>query len=233
MNGAMLFLAIFVPLWVWAITNVMGNDIHERKRTRFLKTVYRWLFWLVFLPYCTLLFLAGFVVLGVASDAGVSCLVIALAGFFLSGIPIWGWHIQENSNLFRGPIEWAREALKRIEQKTNPRAAISEASKADQNAPPTTTTNTKTGCVYVISDGTLAKIGKTTTDPQRRLGALQTGNPRKLELLHQFECGNPDRLERYLHNLFASKRERGEWFRLNQYDKTLLANLDPKAFDGK
>jgi fumarate reductase subunit D len=89
----------------------------------------------------------------------------------------------------------------------------------------------KTRYVYVISDGNRVKIGKTTTDPQKRLSTLQTGNPRKLELLHQFECRNPDRLEKYLHKLFASKRERGEWFRLEELDKKILAGLDPKAFD--
>lgn len=67
--------------------------------------------------------------------------------------------------------------------------------------------------IYFIQDSStlFIKIGRTDGDPENRLKALQTGNPSGLVLLLEIE-DEPD-LETYLHKVFASYRERGEWFR--------------------
>jgi hypothetical protein len=59
----------------------------------------------------------------------------------------------------------------------------------------------------------LVKIGHTTLDPQRRLAALQTGQPMTLSLL----WSTTGKYERELHRRFAAYRVRGEWFDLTSF----------------
>ena len=65
--------------------------------------------------------------------------------------------------------------------------------------------------VYVIGEATsgLVKIGAA-NDSRDRLQGLQTGNPRELRLLHEEPGVGP--LERTLHERFAGRHLRGEWF---------------------
>lgn len=63
--------------------------------------------------------------------------------------------------------------------------------------------------VYFIDDGTAVKIG-IALDPLARLDALQTGNPRRLDLIGSIEGDLGD--ERVLHDRFAAHRLVGEWF---------------------
>lgn len=68
--------------------------------------------------------------------------------------------------------------------------------------------------VYVISDGTAVKVGRS-DDPKRRLKGLQTGNPRSLEIVHVVEFSTElesARYEKHLHTVFASRKAHGEWF---------------------
>lgn len=67
------------------------------------------------------------------------------------------------------------------------------------------------GYVYFIQavHGGPIKIG-TGTDPQRRLTQLQTGHPAQLQILAIVKGGV--KLERELHDRFASVRIHGEWF---------------------
>lgn len=55
-----------------------------------------------------------------------------------------------------------------------------------------------------------AKIGRTDYDPLRRLATLQTGNPRRLEVVAMW----PVDAEDTLHRLLADLRGVGEWFAL-------------------
>ena len=68
--------------------------------------------------------------------------------------------------------------------------------------------------VYFIASEDLAsvKIGYTKEDPDKRLKALQTGNPDVLILLASVE--GETSLERELHSRFRELHVRGEWFRL-------------------
>lgn len=62
--------------------------------------------------------------------------------------------------------------------------------------------------VYVITNGRFLKIGKS-NNPNKRLKALQTASPEKLEILTTFECDNEEKaymLESKLQKSFSSKR---------------------------
>lgn len=66
--------------------------------------------------------------------------------------------------------------------------------------------------IYFIGnryDGPI-KIGTTKNNPSKRLSALQTGNPQKIELL---ACGEGDfTLEKQIHDSMKYARISGEWF---------------------
>lgn len=72
------------------------------------------------------------------------------------------------------------------------------------------------GYVYLISDGTALKLGKTTTHPTQRIGSLQTGNPRLLTLLAYLEVDDVHAVELSLHQKFISLNLLGEWFKDDQ-----------------
>ena len=79
--------------------------------------------------------------------------------------------------------------------------------------------------MYVIREegSNYHKIGRS-KDPVRRMGALQTGNPRRLELVELWEVPDPPETERLLHETYDHVRVRipgqnpGEWFRLRNED---------------
>lgn len=67
------------------------------------------------------------------------------------------------------------------------------------------------GVVYFIRDGVGAvKIGFTSDSPEKRLAALQTSNPNRLELVGFFPARKCD--ETTIHRYFRRHRLRGEWF---------------------
>lgn len=78
----------------------------------------------------------------------------------------------------------------------------------------------KKSIVYLFCDPSqdLYKIGVTKSLYSKRLKQLQTGNGTKLHLVDFFETSFPYDLERYLHKKFFSKKEEGEWFRLDEDD---------------
>jgi hypothetical protein len=63
---------------------------------------------------------------------------------------------------------------------------------------------------YAITDGTSIKIGKSEGHPVLRLGMLQVGNPRELQLL-AWTLGLS---EADAHRQLRAAHQRGEWFRL-------------------
>jgi hypothetical protein len=84
------------------------------------------------------------------------------------------------------------------------------------------------GYVYVIGGGRWSmeyfKIGKA-TDPQRRIGELQTGNPSNLQLWVELPVVDMDHAEYVMHCLFESVRIRGEWYALNDLQFGFLRSL--------
>lgn len=71
------------------------------------------------------------------------------------------------------------------------------------------------GYVYAIGivSTQYVKIGHAGS-PKRRLAALQSSLPFKLELLYTLKVEDPRSVERALHDLLADSRVRGEWFEL-------------------
>jgi hypothetical protein len=61
---------------------------------------------------------------------------------------------------------------------------------------------------YAITDGTSIKIGKSACHPVLRLGMLQVGNPRELQLL-AWTLGLS---EAEAHRQLRAAHERGEWY---------------------
>ena len=62
------------------------------------------------------------------------------------------------------------------------------------------------------------KIGWTRGKIDKRIAPLQTGNAKRLEIIHQFETEHYTKVETWMHNVHASKRMEGEWFELNDED---------------
>lgn len=89
---------------------------------------------------------------------------------------------------------------------------------SEQSTPVPFAPSTPSGYVYLIAEQHgLVKIGKA-TDPDARLESLQAVIPYPLVLLLTIPAVDFHRLERELHQRFASLRVRGEWFRLSPYD---------------
>lgn len=85
-------------------------------------------------------------------------------------------------------------------------------------------------CVYFIreSDGEYIKIG-VTKDIEYRINALQTGNPRKLEVVALIQFENVQLAymhEKKLHALFSDIRRCGEWFCANEVLCHIQKNID-------
>lgn len=75
--------------------------------------------------------------------------------------------------------------------------------------------NDYSGYVYLItSEVGLTKIGLT-DDVQKRFGSIDSCSPCRIELHHCQFVQDTNRLERLLHQHFASKRVKGEWFNLD------------------
>jgi Meiotically up-regulated gene 113 len=74
-----------------------------------------------------------------------------------------------------------------------------------------------TGSVYLMRSGKHYKIGFSAHVGRRSYEvALQL--PEKLEVVHEIETDDPEGIERYWHQRFASKRTNGEWFALTDAD---------------
>lgn len=74
----------------------------------------------------------------------------------------------------------------------------------------------KMGSVYFIRMGKtdVYKIGYSTSNPRKRIDLLQLGNPHKLKYFGIINTLFALQLEGVLHEQFASKRLRGEWFEI-------------------
>lgn len=73
--------------------------------------------------------------------------------------------------------------------------------------------NPEHGFVYLMTDGSAVKIGKS-ADLGKRISQIQTGNPNEIILLQAIETDDMARVERSLHEWFKKYRMRGEWFDL-------------------
>jgi urease beta subunit len=71
------------------------------------------------------------------------------------------------------------------------------------------------GWLYFIGSGGGGpiKVGVTTTNPQARLSALQTGSHHKLNLVWAVWVADRYEAEGYAHNFLSEAHVRGEWYR--------------------
>lgn len=79
--------------------------------------------------------------------------------------------------------------------------------------------------VYLLECQGLYKIGMTTRDTAQRIADLSVGNPFDITCVAEIYRAGCSSLETQLHNKFASKRVRGEWFKLDEYDVAYISNL--------
>lgn len=86
------------------------------------------------------------------------------------------------------------------------------------------------GWLYVIRSGEAVKIGFTSSCPQKRLKALQTGSPAPLKLIGLKWASKAE--EREMHRILAAYRVQGEWFDINGLPVGVLVErleADPAA----
>jgi hypothetical protein len=95
--------------------------------------------------------------------------------------------------------------------------------------PPARPEPDSTGWAYAITDDfrSMVKIG-TARDVATRLRGLQTASPRPLALLWQ--CRGGLALEMHLHEAFADRRVRGEWFDFTGMDAVPLITEAAQSF---
>jgi len=77
--------------------------------------------------------------------------------------------------------------------------------------------------IYVIHCDGYCKIGTTRDDPEQRLKTLQTGSPHELHLMVVAPGGADE--EKALHERYAHKWVRGEWFELDYEDIRAISAL--------
>jgi hypothetical protein len=80
------------------------------------------------------------------------------------------------------------------------------------------------GYIYLVSDGENTKIGATTYNPTKRLNELQAGNAKKLTLVGSYQVERRIATEALLHEIYADKIIRGEWFKLSGQDIVDILN---------
>lgn len=81
----------------------------------------------------------------------------------------------------------------------------------------TATSTADTGFVYLGKQSGKYKIGKT-SNLDRRRGEITLIAPDRFKLIHSIETDDPGGIEKYWHNRFKEKWERGEWFKLSRSD---------------
>lgn len=81
--------------------------------------------------------------------------------------------------------------------------------------------------VYVLRNGSHYKIGKS-RNVQWRVTQLRTALPQETLHIHTILTDRPDEVERDLHQRFASKRVRGEWFDLDMFDVDEICDMGPE-----
>lgn len=73
------------------------------------------------------------------------------------------------------------------------------------------------GYVYLLHCHGFYKIG-IANDVAKRLNSIQTSNPFRVDLVASVVVDVPAELERTLHEAYAEKRTRNEWFELSDLD---------------
>jgi hypothetical protein len=81
--------------------------------------------------------------------------------------------------------------------------------------------------VYVLKSGPYYKIGKS-MNIGKRVNQLIVALPQETVHVHSISTDNPGELERQLHEKYAAKRVRGEWFELDMFEVDELCDTEPQ-----
>lgn len=85
------------------------------------------------------------------------------------------------------------------------------------------------GYVYFLKYGKHIKIGKT-INLDKRISTLSIIVPEEIELIHTIKSNDHSKCEKYFHNKYKNKREKGEWFTLNMTDIKEIKQIKEKNF---
>jgi hypothetical protein len=86
------------------------------------------------------------------------------------------------------------------------------------------------GYIYLLRSGDAYKIGRARSVDDR-VKQISPVMPYPVEILHTIPSNNVVRAERELHQQFAPKRLKGEWFNLDERDVRLLQMCNAKLYD--
>lgn len=93
------------------------------------------------------------------------------------------------------------------------------------------------GIVYLLSEWDNSeniikyKIGITKNSVEKRIKQLSTGNSRDIIVLKQYRSNEYKKIEKMLHRLYSSKRDKREWFLLDDEDVFNFIDECKKADD--
>lgn len=83
--------------------------------------------------------------------------------------------------------------------------------------------------LYAVKDGDAVKFG-VAENAAKRFGSIQTGNPRKLELIGSVYCA--ETIESDVHKYLADLRIRGEWFRWTDKSRAIAMLIQARDLLG-
>ena len=80
------------------------------------------------------------------------------------------------------------------------------------------------GYIYLLEfsneDDTIYKIGFTKNSIQKRIEALQTGNPYQIKELYSYQTKYDQKLEKSIHRFYSHCKLKGEWFKFDLKEVT-------------
>jgi hypothetical protein len=122
------------------------------------------------------------------------------------------------------PLGTTREEAEAFERSWRKRLITSTKPKARCHNTDANGVSIDVDIVYVMRVRQFYKIGYT-TDIRKRYNDISVSNPFKVTLMITIVSEAAQLLESQLHERFAAKRVRGEWFRLDEEDLAFLREL--------
>lgn len=86
--------------------------------------------------------------------------------------------------------------------------------------------------LYVLQCNEYVKFG-ISSNPKYRVSSLQTGNPYKINLLLAIIYKDCFEIEKNIHKYYDEKRERGEWFFIDEEIKSFVKYLKNIEYEAK
>jgi hypothetical protein len=125
--------------------------------------------------------------------------------------------------------EWIDAGQDEIDRINHDRAEENEAEMREINKPVKIPVK-KHGTIYVLRSGDYFKIGRSLNWETRRTKYI-TENPNEVEIVYVTSVHDYVEAEKILHDSFAHKRHRGEWFSLDGKDIEHIKSLLEPFYD--